>query len=201
TDFRLIRALSPRPVRTACLMHSSLITGSIPGMAASTSDTCELGSPPNAVEAPENSFALEVTCAWTSMPITTSQSPVAPLMSFEGLALLVMTTSPQSRGRASDQRPRDLLPLRLERAGCRLPLGLPVPVARIVEIALDAMQIGVHPGGIGAALLHDDAMRLVPVPLGCPPQRAQQRRYRRRAVSHRLLELGKRRHLKPPIKP
>src|SRR5262249_2049152 len=83
TDFRLIRALSPRPVRTACLMHSSLITGSMPGMAASTSDTCELGSPPNAVEAPEKSFAREVTWAWTSMPITTSQSPVAPFMNFD----------------------------------------------------------------------------------------------------------------------
>src|SRR5579871_4151105 len=64
-------------------MHSSLITGSIPGMAASTSDTCEFGSPPNAVAAPENSFDFELTWAWTSSPITTSQSPVAPLMSFE----------------------------------------------------------------------------------------------------------------------
>src|SRR5207237_1218031 len=49
-----MRALRPRPVRTACLMHSALITGSMPGMAASTSDTCELGSPPKAVDAPEN---------------------------------------------------------------------------------------------------------------------------------------------------
>jgi hypothetical protein len=66
-------------------MHSSLITGSIPGIAASTSDTCELGSPPNAVDAPEKSFDCEVTCAWISIPMTTSQSPVAPLMSFEDL--------------------------------------------------------------------------------------------------------------------
>ncbi len=70
-------------MRTACLMHSSLITGSMPGMAASTSDTCALGSPPNAVEAPEKSFDCEVTWAWISMPMTTSQSPVAPLMSFD----------------------------------------------------------------------------------------------------------------------
>jgi hypothetical protein len=33
-----------------------LITGSMPGIAASTSETLELGSPPNSVEAPENSF-------------------------------------------------------------------------------------------------------------------------------------------------
>src|SRR6516225_6144116 len=64
-------------------MHSSLITGSMPGMAASTSDTCEFGSPPNAVEAPENSFDCEVTWAWTSSPITTSQPPVAPLISLD----------------------------------------------------------------------------------------------------------------------
>ena len=44
-------------MRTAWRMHSSLITGSMPGIAASTSETCEFGSPPNAVEAPENSFA------------------------------------------------------------------------------------------------------------------------------------------------
>src|SRR5215831_12903556 len=55
----------------------------MPGIAASTSDTCEFGSPPNAVAAPENSFAFELTWAWTSSPMTTSQSPVAPLMNFE----------------------------------------------------------------------------------------------------------------------
>src|SRR5271170_3646250 len=58
------------------------MTGSIPGIAASTSETCALGSPPNAVEAPENSLEREVTWAWTSRPTITSQSPVAPLMSF-----------------------------------------------------------------------------------------------------------------------
>jgi hypothetical protein len=61
--------------------HSSLMTGSMPGIAASTSETWLLGSPPNAVEAPENSFEFEVTWAWISMPITTSQSPVEPLIS------------------------------------------------------------------------------------------------------------------------
>src|SRR6266566_222458 len=80
-------------------MHSSLITGSMPGMAASTSDTCELGSPPNAVEAPEKSFAREVTWAWTSMPITTSQSPVAPLTSFDFISAASVNALP--RGAAS----------------------------------------------------------------------------------------------------
>src|SRR6267154_6425127 len=67
-------------------MQASLMTGSMPGIAASTSETWVLGSPPNSVEAPENSFEFEVTWAWISSPITISQSPVALLMS---LPLLV----------------------------------------------------------------------------------------------------------------
>ena len=70
------------PVRTAWRMHSILGTGSIPGIAASTSETWVLGSAPNAVAAPENSLALEVTWAWTSRPITTSHSPLAPWMRY-----------------------------------------------------------------------------------------------------------------------
>src|ERR1700716_4297777 len=61
------------------------MTGSMPGIAASTSETWLLGSPPNSVEAPENSFEFDVTWAWTSSPITTSQSPVWPLISLDGL--------------------------------------------------------------------------------------------------------------------
>ena len=56
------------------------MTGSMPGIAASTRLTLALGAAPNAVEAPENSFASDVTCACTSMPMMTSQSPVAPEM-------------------------------------------------------------------------------------------------------------------------
>src|ERR1700690_198339 len=58
----------------------------MPGMAASTSETWELASPPKAVEAPENNLACEVTWACASMPMTTSQSPVIPLISFDFLA-------------------------------------------------------------------------------------------------------------------
>src|SRR5262245_54208732 len=57
------------------------MTGSMPGIAASTSETWVLGSPPKAVDAPEKSFDFEVTWAWISMPMTTSQSPVEPLIS------------------------------------------------------------------------------------------------------------------------
>jgi hypothetical protein len=55
-----------------------LITGSIPGIAASTKATLEFGSAPKVVEAPENSLAFDETCAWISMPITSSQSCLAP---------------------------------------------------------------------------------------------------------------------------
>src|SRR5260370_32063628 len=90
-------------------MHSLLMTGSIPGMAASTSETWELGSPPNAVEAPENSFDCEVTWAWTSRPMTTSQSPLVPLISFDfcggGLIHLLVKNVAARRGGNSSLPP------------------------------------------------------------------------------------------------
>src|SRR5689334_2322974 len=60
----------------------------MPGIAASTKETCVLGAPPNSVAAPEKSFALEATWAWTSRPMTTSQSPVLPLIRLPALLLL-----------------------------------------------------------------------------------------------------------------
>src|SRR5258708_22151361 len=80
-------------------MHSRLMTGSMPGMAASTSETWELGAPPNAVAAPENSLDCEATWAWTSRPITTSQSPVAPRISFDFFAGAFISRLPPLRRR------------------------------------------------------------------------------------------------------
>ncbi len=77
-------------MRIAWRTHSSLMTGSIPGMAASTRLTLAFGASPKPTAAPEKSLALEATCAWISRPITTSQSPVAPGMRFFGLAWAVM---------------------------------------------------------------------------------------------------------------
>ena len=48
-DHLLICASIAMPVRTAWRMHSRFGTGSIPGIAASTSDTCEFGSAPKVV--------------------------------------------------------------------------------------------------------------------------------------------------------
>ena len=77
-DHLLICALIAMPVRTAWRMHSRFGTGSMPGMAASTRLTWLFGSAPKAVAAPEKSFDWVMTWAWTSSPITTSHSPVAP---------------------------------------------------------------------------------------------------------------------------
>ena len=63
---------------TAWATQNSLMTGSMPGMAASTKATWLFGSAPKPVEAPEKSFAFEATWAWTSSPMTSSQSPLAP---------------------------------------------------------------------------------------------------------------------------
>jgi hypothetical protein len=61
-----------------------------------------LGSPPNAVDAPEKSFEREVTWAWTSMPMTTSQSPLVLLISFDFIGELPIHASPRT------PRPRHL---------------------------------------------------------------------------------------------
>src|ERR1700738_4873446 len=71
-------ASRPSPVRTACSTQRRLMTGSMPGKAASTGETWVLGSAPKSVAAPENSLAFEITWAWTSSPITVSHSPVRP---------------------------------------------------------------------------------------------------------------------------
>ncbi len=65
-------------MRTACSTQRQLMTGSMPGMAASTNETWVLGSAPNAVDAPENSLAFEMAWAWTSRPMMTSHGPLAP---------------------------------------------------------------------------------------------------------------------------
>src|SRR5271165_2091369 len=78
----------------------------MPGIAASIRDTCELGSPPNSVEAPEKSFARDVTWAWTSSPTITSQSPVAPLRSLApaGPVAMLMTSVPVKKGGSGPPR-------------------------------------------------------------------------------------------------
>ena len=56
-----ILAFNPIPVLIACLMQNSLITGSIPGNAASTKLTWVFGSAPNFVGDVENNLDSDST--------------------------------------------------------------------------------------------------------------------------------------------
>src|SRR5579863_402342 len=97
----------------------------MPGIAASTSETCSLGPPPNSVEAPENSLAFAVTWAWTSMPMTTSQSPVAPLISFDFFA-------------GASMAPRRSIRARVSPSGCRRQPQRPPIKSQYLQPALTA---------------------------------------------------------------
>jgi hypothetical protein len=59
----LILAFKPIPDRTACSTQNLLITGNIPGIAASTRLTWLLGPEPKSVDEEEKSFELDFTCA------------------------------------------------------------------------------------------------------------------------------------------
>ena len=149
-------------MRTACRTHSSLMTGSMPGIAASTSETWLLGSPPNSVEAPENSFEFEVTWAWTSSPIT-----ILPVAGGAFYQFCVGRTHARS---TPEQRRGDPLPFGLKRILRHRLAGLPVPVTGIAEIAFDTVQIGMDPCRVHGLDVLGDLVRLVPIALGGPPQ-------------------------------
>src|ERR1700737_3414212 len=78
------------------------------------------------------------------------------------------------------QHLRDGAPLIGEWAGRGWALRAPIPVACVVEIAFAAVEVGMHPGAVLPALIHDDAMRFVPLVLAYPPQRRERRRQPRR---------------------
>src|SRR5262245_20550565 len=85
----------------------------------------------------------------------------------------------------------DDVPFRRQRFAWHRTLRLPVPIARIGEVAFHAVQIGMHPGAILAGLVHDDLVRLVPLVLARPPQRRERRREAGRlCLGERALELG-----------
>src|SRR5688500_6577107 len=69
----------------------------------------------------------------------------------------------------------DVVPFAVERTGLRRPTRLPVPIARVPEVAFDAMEIGMDPGGVRAGLVHDQLVRPVPIALGGPPQGRERR--------------------------
>src|SRR5262245_30466511 len=65
----------------------------MPGMAASTRETCSFGPAPKPTAAPENSLALEATWACTSRPSTISHGPVRPWISFDVASLMAALLS------------------------------------------------------------------------------------------------------------
>ena len=87
-------------------------------------------------------------------------------------------------GTGVQKRADNRLPFLVERPGARRLFCLAIPVLGIAAVALDAVKIGVHPGGIAPGFVHDDAMRLVPVAVLRPPQRLE----RRRALAVQTLE-------------
>src|SRR5271169_2813339 len=92
-----------------------------------------------------------------------------------------------SRGGLTQQRPRDRLPLLLQRCGRERAAGAAIPAAGIRKIAFDAVQVGVRPGALRVGLLLRALMRQVPISLGLPPQRL-----RRHAEALRRGVVGKR---------
>src|SRR5262249_29315166 len=71
---------------------------------------------------------------------------------------------------------RDRVPFSGQWRGRDRTLRLPVPIARIAEIALHACQIGWDPAASLTPLIHADVVRLAPRVLAPPPQRCQRRR-------------------------
>src|SRR5690606_32816873 len=72
-------------------------TGSTPGSAMSTALACTLGSAPKAVLAPEKILLAVLSWAWTSSPITTSQSAllmVVSLVAVRGRCSVAFTAGP-----------------------------------------------------------------------------------------------------------
>src|SRR6266567_6166813 len=88
------------------------------------------------------------------------------------------TTAPLLASHARE-RGYDPLPFGLKRILRHRLAGLAVPVAGIAEIALDAVQVRMHPSRIRCRLVLDDLVRLVPLAFGRPPQRFERRRERR----------------------
>ena len=76
---------------------------------------------------------------------------------------------------SSEQRGYDPLPFGFERVLRDRLAGLPVPVAGIAEIALDAVQIGMDPGGVRVSSSWTILCAWSQLPFAGPPQRGQRR--------------------------
>src|SRR5690606_11182990 len=74
-----MRQLRASPAFTASSTARALRVGSVPGSPRQTGHTWVLGSAPNAVEQPQNTFDAVLSSAWISRPMTVSYFPVVSL--------------------------------------------------------------------------------------------------------------------------
>src|SRR5262249_33742435 len=102
------------------------------------------------------------------MPITSSQSPVAPLISLDLTAASILLPAQQRAG--------DRVPFDVQRTGRHRPARFLVPPARVRQIAFATMQIGMDPGAVTILMRHHNIMGALPVVLAGPPERLQRGR-------------------------
>jgi hypothetical protein len=88
------------------------------------------------------------------------------------------TEAPHQAGRIHSLSRVLTISVHSSRKGCRL-AGAPIPVPGVRKIALDPVQIGMHPGAIGIVLVLREAMRRIPIAFGLMPHRGQRRAHAR----------------------
>ncbi len=115
------------------------MTGNMPGMPASTKATLELGSAPKVVDAPENSLAFVATCAWTSSPMTSSQSCDSPAMT-RGFGVGIWVSSMGASGGIAARFRTGGRPGQARRDGC----GIAQRVSRVPPGDGTLVRMGLH---------------------------------------------------------
>jgi hypothetical protein len=94
------------------------------------------------------------------------------------LHLALVTPEPceaRSGALGGQQRRGDGCPFRRKITGCRPAACLPIPITGIVEIALNAVQVGVNPCAVRAFTVADNLVRFIPIVFACPLKRHQRR--------------------------
>ena len=93
----------------------------------------------------------------------------------------------------SHERRDDFVPFRRQFMRRWFASRLSIPIVGIIQVAFDAVEVGVHPSAILIVSIHNDAMRFVPI-LVCRPPHCLQRHgsaCRRRFRRERLPESGR----------
>ena len=80
----------------------------------------------------------------------------------------------------SHERRDDFVPFRRQFMRRWFASRLSIPIIGIIQVAFDAVEVGVHPSAILIVSIHNDAMRFVPILVRRPPHGLQGRRCARR---------------------